>query len=140
MGAQDSQGNYDDARYRAKQVLNFPATGSLVGSQAGVVVLFRKKVMYPTRILDGVGAYIAGGTDAAELQVTINTSLAGTGALVPIGTMVIGTQATQDNKDITVVETAIAAGDEIVLARAIGSSGIVADVQIDVAVREQFVI
>lgn len=136
--SQDSKGNYSDARYMAKQVLSFTTTGSLAGTESAAADLFRKQVMYPTRVLDAVGYYTAGGTDAGVLKVTINTSLAGTGALVAIGTMVIGTQATASSKAITVTETALTDGDQIVLSRAAGTSAIVADVLIDIAVREQF--
>jgi len=131
-------GGYDDPKYRINSTLSFPATGSLAGTAAAAADLTRKKRATPTRIVDAVGVYIAGGTDADILAVTINTSLAGTGDLVPIGTMIIGTQATLDTVDIAVTETTLLVGDDIVLSRAIGTSAIIANVQIDLTVREGF--
>ena len=131
-------GGYDDAKFRVNTTLSLPSTGSLAGTDAAVTNLTKKKMSTASRIVDAVAVYTAGGTDASEEVLTINTSLAGTGALVPIGTMTIGTQATLDTVDIAVTETCLLVGDDIVLAKLAGTSAIVADVQIDLTVREAF--
>ncbi len=132
-------GFYDDARYRTKNVLTLEPTGSLAGTAASAADVVRKKVMFPVRIIDAVGYYIAGGTDAGKEKLTINSSLAGTGALSAIGTMTIGTQATRTSKAVAVTETDLVAEDEIVIQRVAGTSAIVANVQVDIGYREVFV-
>jgi hypothetical protein len=134
-----SIGFYDDARYRTRQTITFPDSGALNGTAASAADVSRQRVMFPVRVIDANGYYIAGGTDAGVLKLTLNKSLAGTGALEAFGTLVIGTQATLSTKNITVTETDLAADDEIVIQRAAGTSDKVANVRINVGVRERFV-
>ena len=133
-------GFYDDARYRTRNVLTLPASGSLAGTAAAAADVVRKKVMFPIRIIDAVGYCSVGGTEtgAGVQTLTVNSSLAGTGDLVPLGTMTIGTQADLSSQAIAITECSLAAEDEIVIQRAIGTSTAVTDVQLDIGYREVF--
>lgn len=133
-----SIGNYDDAMYRTKSVISFPATGSLAGTAAAAAYLYKKKCPHAMTVADAAGYYVAGGTDAGVEKVVIGKSVAGTGTVTGIGTMTIGTQATAAVSDITITETDFDAGDVITLQRAAGTSAIVANVIVDLVVREKF--
>jgi hypothetical protein len=81
--------------------------------------------------------FVAGGTSTAQSFV-IGKSLAGTGAFSGIGTIVVGTQATGTFKSGTVTETSMAVGDALIL-QAGGTSAVVANGQVSVLFREEFV-
>ncbi len=129
---------YSDARYRTLQTRGFPTTGALNGTAAAAATLSQRQMLHPVRIISANAYYTAGGTDAGVLKVTINKSLAGTGAATVIGTLTIGTQATASFKSITITETNLTTGDVLLLQRLAGTSIIVADVLLEVGYREEF--
>lgn len=139
-----SVGNYDSGRYATRQIIPNAAfgilkTASLAGTASSAATLgYPLVILHPIRVLSANAFYVAGGTDAGVEKVTINKSLAGTGAAEVIGTLTIGTQATNTSKTITITETALTTGDQLYLQRLAGTSAIVADVMITIGVREQF--
>lgn len=128
--------DYADARFGVAKYFSFVNTASLAGTTAATE-LQRSTVMEASRILDWQLKVVTGGTSAGR-SVILSTSLAGTGALVGIGTAALGTIADTTVLDAAVTETSIAAGDDLVIS-AIGTAAGAYVVQPIVLLREDFV-
>ena len=126
---------YSDPSYGSKKMYAFPATGSLAGT-AAIAIKSAVEFMEPATVTDFNVFFVAGGTTAAQSFV-IGKSLAGTGAFSAIGTIVVGTQATNSTKDGAVTETSFTAGDLLQL-YAGGTAAIVANGIVTVQYKETF--
>ena len=115
----------------------FPATGSLAGT-AAIAIKSAVEFMNPATVTDVNVFFVAGGTTAAQSFV-IGKSLAGTGTFAGIGTIVVGTQATNTVKDGAVTETSFNTGDVLQL-YAGGTAAIVANGIVTVQYKETFVV
>jgi hypothetical protein len=127
---------YSDPSYNVEQTLSFPATGSLAGT-AAISEKARHTFMEAVTVTDFNVYFNAGGTSTAQSFV-IGKSAAGTGTFAGLGTIVVGTQATDSVKDGTVTATNFSAGDDIVL-HAGGTSAIVSDGIVRVQYKERYV-
>ena len=128
--------SYEDSRFGVGKYFNFVNTASLAGTSA-TTELQRSTVMEATRVLDWQLKVVTGGTSAGR-SLILSTSLAGTGALVGIGTAALGTLADGTVLDAAVTETSMAAGDDLVI-NVIGTAAGAYVVQPIVFVREDFV-
>lgn len=137
------QGYYDDARFRTLQMLSTAdfgilKTASLVGTAAAAATLgYPVNILHPVRVISAKGYFVVGGTNAV-ISLTLGKSLAGTGAVTAFGTLAIGTSAAATSKAFSLTETSFAAGDQLMLQRAAGTSTDVTDVKVDIAFRETF--
>jgi hypothetical protein len=128
---------YSDPSYGSEKLISFPATGSLAGT-AAIAVKCAHTFMEPCTVTDMNVFFVAGGTTAAQSFV-VGKSLAGTGTFAPIGTIVVGTQATNTIKDGAVTATSFNAGDDLVL-YAGGTAAIVANGIVRCQYKETFVV
>jgi hypothetical protein len=130
---------YSDPSYGSKKILNMTASGSTVGTAVGTnLAASRTTVEFPITIQDWQLKYIAGGTTAGTKSILINTSLAGTGANVAVGTIALGTNATGEVRDGALTATNLNAGDDLILTFT-GTDAIVANVQAQVTYVERYV-
>jgi len=128
--------DYADARFGVAKYFHFVNTASLAGTTAATE-LQRSTVMEASRILDWQLKVVTGGT-SANRSVTLGYSVAGTGAVVNIGTAALGTMADLTVLDAACTETSIAAGDDLVIS-VIGTAAGAYVVQPIVLLREDFV-
>lgn len=128
--------DYSDARFGVAKYYHFVNTASLAGTSANTE-LQRATVMEASRILDWNLKVVTGGT-SANRSLILSTSLAGTGALVGIGTAALGTMADGTVLDAAVTETSIAEGDDLVIS-VIGTAAGAYVVQPIIKLREDFV-
>jgi len=128
--------DYSDARFGVAKYFNFVNTASLAGTTAATE-LQRSTVMEASRILDWQLKVVTGGTSAGR-SLTLGYSVAGTGAIVNIGTAALGTMADGTVLDAAVTETSIANGDDLVIS-VIGTAAGAYVVQPIVLLREDFV-
>lgn len=128
---------YSDDAFGVKQNLRLRASGVLNGTAASATELDRVKFMFPVIVKDWNIYYAAGGTNSTR-SVTIGKSVAGTGAVTAIGTIVIGTQATATTKDGSVTETTFDSGDALVFESAAGTSTTVENVVPNIFIVEAF--
>ncbi len=119
---------YDDNRFQTIQRGHLgsgrAANTSVIGSR---VEIDRKTMLSPVTIKDFnvqiIGGATSTGTDNSErFNVAIGKSLGGTGAIVPMGSAVIGTAADGEVVDASLTETDLVAGDDLVLSYEIGTS------------------
>lgn len=129
--------SYSDDTFGVKQMLQLQASGALNGTQAADTELQRVTFMHPATVLDWNVFYEAGGT-SSNSAVKIGKSVAGTGAVTDIGTITIGTQATDTVKDGSVTETEFDAGDDLVFERVAGTTTTVENVIPTILYREAF--
>ena len=130
---------YSDQSYGSKKNLVMFATGSTVGTAAGTDLEgSRTTVMQPITATDWNLKYTAGGTTAGTKSLILNSSLAGTGANVAIGTIALGTNATNTLRDGALTETDLVTGDDLIISFD-GTDAIVANVTATVQYREHFV-
>lgn len=115
--------SYSAGRYNTEQRMQVTGDDvSLAGTQASATELYRTTALKAIRLLANANADILTGGTAAGPAFTVNTSLAGTGALVPIGTATFGTHADSTVLDVTITETEISEGDDIVLESVAGTA------------------
>lgn len=134
---------YSDPSYGSKKVIKLTTTGALNGTRSGAteVGATRMTVMQPITITDMNAFFTAGGTTTTNV-IVVNSSLAGTGAAVPIGTFSAYTQAINTVLDGSVVSGTAAnvnSGDDIYVT-AYGTATTVEDIQISLQYRENFVV
>lgn len=133
---------YSDPSYGSKKILKLETTGALNGTRSSATEIgaTRCTVMQPITITDMNSFFVAGGTTTTNFLV-VNSSLAGTGAAVPIGTISAYTQAINTVLDGSVVSGTAAnlsTGDDIYLT-AYGTTTTVEDIQVTLQYRENFV-
>jgi hypothetical protein len=112
---------YDHPRYGTRQVLTIGEDITLAGTIASAAEITRVTAFTNIKLKDINVAIKTGGT-AAGPAFTVNKSAAGTGALSAIGTVTFGTNADNTVLDGSLTETAIAAGDDIVLKSVAGTA------------------
>lgn len=114
--------SYSAGRYNSEKIASITADGvSFSGTIAAAAELARWTALQNMRVLANSNIQVLTGGTAAGPSFTVNTSLAGTGALVPIGTATFGTQADGTVLDVTINETAIVEGSDIVLQSVAGT-------------------
>lgn len=118
---------YSDPSYGSRKTFTFVASGALNGTSATAVELERHTFMQPVTVTDWNLWYQAGGTSTTR-SVTIGKSLGGTGAVVSLGTIAIGTQAIDTVKDGSATATDFVAGDDLVFESLAGTSTTVENV------------
>lgn len=125
---------YSDPAFGTNQYHSFGATGSLAGTAA---IAVKGAVRFATSVkVEGFALYfVAGGTTTAQSAV-LGKSLAGTGAFSAIGTIVVGTQAT-DSVKLGTVSTSFAAGD-VLVCKAGGTDSDVTNIIPMIRFREEF--
>ena len=128
--------SYSDSRFGVAKYYHFVNTASLAGTTA-TTELQRATVMEASRILDWNLKVVTGGTSAGR-SLTLGYSVAGTGAIVNIGTAALGTMADGTVLDAAVTETSIAEGDDLVIS-VIGTAAGAYVVQPIIKLREDFV-
>lgn len=116
---------YEDSKYYTKQQITFSPnnTGlSVVGTAASDTVLLRMPVTQNMAV-NGTARIrsITGGT-AAGPAITIGKSLAGTGAVVALGTHTFGTDADGTTAAMTLTSTTFDPGDEVVVSLVAGTA------------------
>ena len=131
--------SYSDESYSAKQIVAMPSTGALNGTAAAVADLSRMSFMQPVNVSDINVTFVAGGTNATT-GIIVGKSLAGTGAVSPIGTVMTGTSALLSTKEGAVTATDFVTGDDLVIQRTIGTSTTVEEVIPYIQYRENFVV
>jgi hypothetical protein len=95
---------------------------SVVGTNAAAADIYRAVWTENITVDELTVAALTGGTAAGPI-VTVNTSVGGTGSLVPIGTFKIGTTANNGNLPaITIASSSLTAGDHLVLQVAAGTA------------------
>lgn len=109
--------SYEDSRFGVRKYVRFTKTASLAGTLATSTELERLRMFEAVSIQAWNVSLITGGTIAATAALVLNTSLAGTGALVPIGTATLATNANASVITGSVATTAMAAGDDLVLSQ-----------------------
>lgn len=126
---------YDDPRFGVEQCYILPETGAINGT-VGATELYRHQVN-KAMVVNSVRLRIkVGGTEASIRTLILNTSLAGTGAAVAIGTQTLGTLA--NNTFVTwAVTGSLAAGDALILQH-LGTGAAVYNVQPQVFLQETF--
>lgn len=130
--------NYSDPRFGTRQVFPLNESGSLAGTSASASEIGRYTLFEDAQILDWNLRIKTGGTAAVQ-SVLIGYSLGGTGAFTAIGTQALGTCADSTVLDASLTETALSAGDDIVVQKAAATSAAVYNVQPIVSFRERFV-
>lgn len=132
--------SYSHARYNTRQVLQVSGDDiSLSGTQASASTITRTTALSNIRVLDGYVQVMTGGT-AAGPGFTLNVSAAGTGANVPFGTVTFGTHANNTIIDVSLTETAIAAGSDIVCVSVAGTAASTPVFAISLGYTENFVV
>lgn len=116
---------YDDSKYYTKQQLAIGAdnTGlAVVGTAAADTVLLRIPICANVAV-NGTARFrsITGGT-AAGPAITIGKSLAGTGAVVALGTHTFGTDADGTTAAMALTSTTFDPGDEVILSLVAGTA------------------
>lgn len=113
---------YDDAKTYSNNIVFCPnLTGlSVPGTAASATDLLRIPLAVGQHVNKAKLRLITGGT-AAGPTITFNTSLAGTGALAPIGTYAFGTSANGAQVSVTLADTTLVDGDEIVIQNVAGT-------------------
>lgn len=112
---------YDAAQFRANIPLVPSLTGlSVPGTAASATDLLRIPLAVGTKLNTLKMRMSTGGT-AAGPTITVNSSLAGTGALVPIGTYAFGTNANGAVATLSFTSTEFANGDEVVISNVAGT-------------------
>jgi len=118
---------YDSAMWYSRKHLIIDGGGvglSVSGTNAAAADLYRCILTENVTIDEMAVVANTGGTAAGPVCV-LNTSLAGTGALTPIGTFKVGTTANNTNLPaITVASTTLSAGDHLVLQVAAGTAAV----------------
>lgn len=114
-----SMDTYDAGRYATRQRIDVQAI-TMVGTAAAAADL-RRIVVADDMTVDKWYALLTTGATSAGIALTIERSLAGTGALTPVGTMTLLTHA--DNSVITgaVAGTTFVEGDVLVIRRPAGT-------------------
>jgi len=113
---------YDDAKSHAHVSIVPNLTGiSVPGTAASATDLLRIPLAGNYHCNKVRMRLLTGGT-AAGPTITFNTSLAGTGALAPIGTYAFGTSADGSVASVTLADTRLAANDEIVVSNVAGTA------------------
>jgi len=111
----DLRGRSYSAVGNAKQMLRLASSITLTGTSAGGVIAgARVRIPFNCRII-GCSLFLTTGGTAAGPVLKLETSLAGTGAQVGIGTQTYGTQADATFSAMGVTETEVAAGDVVSL-------------------------
>ena len=139
MAGNSYENSYSDPRFGVVQMLPMSETGSLAGTVAATEVA---RYQFDTPIvLKNIRLRMkVGGTEAGIRKLIFSSQLAGTGALVAIGTQALGTMA--DNTFVNTGisgsgTTALAAGDAIVLQQ-LGTAAGVYNVQAEIFYVENF--
>ena len=127
---------YSDPSYGSEKCFSFETTGSLAGT-AAIAEKGRHTFMEANTVTDMNVFFTAGGTSTAQSFV-LGKSAAGTGTFSAVGTIVVGTQATNTVKDGAVTATNFSAGDDVVL-KAGGTSAIVSDGIVRFQYKERYV-
>lgn len=109
---------YDSAMFysRKHHIVDGGGLGLAVnGTQASTTDIYRA-AFTENIVLDEVSVIAMTGGTAAGPIITVNSSVAGTGTLVPIGTFKVGTTADKINLGaITIASTSLSSGDHLVL-------------------------
>jgi hypothetical protein len=112
---------YDDAKNHAQVVFCPNLTGlSVPGTAASATDLLRIPAAAQLHVNKARLRLLTGGTAAGPV-ITFNTSLAGTGAVAPIGTHTFGTSADGSVASVTLADTVLAANDELVIQNVAGT-------------------
>jgi len=124
--ANSLQNSYSDPRYGVVQQITIPDKGSTQTSVvASDTVIKRYTFMNAVRVTDWNVSFVVGGTQtgaaAASNFIEIAKSVAGTGAVTPIGSASIGTQANNTVKDGSLTATDFDEGDDLVVQYAAGT-------------------
>lgn len=115
-----SMDTYDDSRYATRRRLDLLAS-SIAGTAAAAADLFRV-IVADDMTLDKFYALLTTGATSAGIALTIEVSLAGTGALSPIGTMTLLTHAANAKVTGSVASgTSLSEGDVLVVRRPAGT-------------------
>lgn len=134
-----NKGGYADSRYQVSQISNLISNKTIAGTNAAQGVVSRKTAFSNIRALEAQASVYTAISGVFPL-LSINKSSAGTGALVAFGTINLGTSVAGTTvRDITVTETNINDGDDIVLAIAAGTSATSPEVTVDLSYVEKFV-
>lgn len=116
---------YDSAMWysRKHHIIDGGGLGlSVVGTNAAAADIYRTLFTENVTIDELSVTALTGGTAAGPIC-TVNTSVAGTGALVPIGTFKVGTTANNINLPaITIASSTLTAGDHLVIQVAAGTA------------------
>ena len=119
---------YDDARYGAVHSMHLgtakAANTSVIATR---VEIDRKTMLRAVTIKDWNvqvlnGATCTGTQNSNRFNIAISKSLAGTGAVTPMGSAVIGTAADGAVVDSSLTETNLTAGDDLVLSYEVGTA------------------
>ena len=118
---------YSDPSYGSKKIFPLGATGSIVGTHASGTALAasEKSVDTAMTIKDFSLQCTVAGTHTAK-SVILNTKLGGTGALVPVGTAVMGTILVYDTTAGSATSTKVVAGDSLVVSF-VGTDAVVSE-------------
>ncbi len=131
--------SYSDPSYGSRKNINLGATGSVVGTHgSGTELGPTPRVMdVPITVLDWSVACSVAGTHTVK-SLVLATKLAGTGALVNIGTIALGTDAIGSTRSGSATSTDVAAGDELVVGF-FGTDAIISQFEVNVTYKERFV-
>lgn len=138
---------YDNHSYNVFQRLHMgtgrAANTSVIGSR---VEIDRKTMMANVSIKDWniqiiEGATSTGTHNPGRFNVALSKSLGGTGALVPMGSAVIGTAANGIIVDASLTETNLVAGDDLIMSYEVGTALPAGTIQVagDVSYVQHFV-
>lgn len=118
-----AQQKYDDAKSYSNNIVFCPnLTGlSVPGTAASATDLLRIPLAAGQHINKAKLRLITGGTAAGPV-ITFNTSLAGTGTVSPIGTYSFGTSANGTQVSVTLADTFMTDGDELVIQNVAGTA------------------
>ncbi len=128
---------YSDSKYQANRTLPFAGI-TVAGTDAAVVPKFRIRCPKAITVTGATYCLPVGGTSGAR-SIVIGKSLAGTGAVAAISTIVAGTAVADNTSGVaTVTETTFAAGDHLVVQVAAGTSGSAGRMDLAIEWKETF--
>lgn len=116
---------YDSPRFQVRQCLTHApsATGlSVPGTAAATTVLLRIPISTNVNLCGTARLRMSTGGTAAGPTITIGKSLAGTGAVVALGTYAFGTSADGSKATIGLTSTDFDPGDEVVISNVAGTA------------------
>ena len=126
---------YSDPTFGSQKLLVMSETGALNGTVAATEL---SRYQFPTRV-EILGARLrmkVGGTEAGIRQLIFSSSLAGTGALVALGTQALGTMA--DATFLTKALSGTLAAGDVIAVQHLGTGAGVYNVQPEIIYQELF--